>query len=319
MKTIIIGLMSLVSITALAGERGNGGSAAVCFDSPVIAKKVADSNYRVDSASLNHITSITALDLLQARANVNNDDSALILKGDQEKTKDYVKRIAKRFNNDQLQLPMLESFLLGYFNALDTNTSHYSFGGIPSMNDTSESYYLDDKCLVLPLIRQSYDTGKAGLEIDDRLFKHEKHSEQSRGVLLVHEVALNWARQINTAYKVNPLDYSIGNALGDVSGVRQITAKLITKNITVSDFLTVLTPTKLTLRPKLHYNQGVCDVVFPFPQSRGDIDSGHVVFTVPNTPEGCAGKPDMLVFGSDHAIYLEGVLESADHKTIPTF
>jgi hypothetical protein len=195
--------LALVAVAGLSQnvrareKAGNGGNAAVCFNSPAEVKRIKENDNRIANDQMSKITSIQALELYQAQAAFPNDPLAqhFILPGAKEDGMDYVKRITSRF---EFTLPDLRDQLnarAARFNP--KKYSYYTKGGIDHIYDTAEKYYLDPaKCVVATLIRRTTVGDHIELEFDSRLFNHRLHSNVSRGVLMLHEVTYQWGQDL---------------------------------------------------------------------------------------------------------------------------
>lgn len=232
MKKLIttIGLATL-SISAFAGDKGNGGNSAVCFESPSIVKEVKENGNRISNGHISSITSVTPLDLYEARSYYDrNSDSYLFLPNKNETAEEYAYRFAKRFE----YLGPLVTIIEKNIKKINENKKFYPSGGIDRIYDTAESYYLDpDLCVIATVIRQSKsDTGRSTLEFDKRLYDFKAGTQDNRnlqGVLMVHEAILSWALDLGHTHAKN---------------ARELTAYLLRKDISRDDVFKKLRDTR---------------------------------------------------------------------------
>jgi len=204
---LVLKNLAALALVAVAGlsqnaradreKAGNGGNAAVCFNSSAEVKRIKENDNRIANDQLDKIVSIQALELYEAKAAFPNDPLArnFILPKAKEEGMDYVRRITSRF---EFTLPDVQDQLnarAGQFNP--KKYRYYTEGGIDRIYDTAEKYYLDpSKCVVATLIRRTTVGDSVELEFDWRLFNHRVHSNVSRGVLMLHEVTYQWGQEL---------------------------------------------------------------------------------------------------------------------------
>jgi hypothetical protein len=207
----------------------------VCFDNDTIVPAInGQQNNQISEDQLKHVTSIKALDLYEAesRFNIPNPDDMLMLPNSGESKEAFVHRFSSRFMQALSQLQtQLDSENTKILNA---DTRYYTAGGLDRIQDTSEAYYLDPlRCVIATAIRQSMDNyGNLKIEYDNRIFNHPLHSDQSKGVLYLHEMTYRW---------------SLDNQNVGSDSVRELVSFIILKNISRLSLFKHLIDTSLAL------------------------------------------------------------------------
>ncbi len=224
----LLTFLLLLANLALAGQGGgNGGNALVCFDDPAIPAEILETalvteedmnqdgevirtrkkedidKRRIPNKYLKNITSIEMLDLIEAKNRqyqIGNSAGydELILPTDNEKPYDYVIRIAKRFEKT---LPRLSEYIMRSLKS--TNGNIYNWGlnnqseGIVQVFDFGRKFYNfnTQNCLISTVLVNSIYSGITVINVDERLFHHPQHSNQSRGVGLLHEILYVWLKR----------------------------------------------------------------------------------------------------------------------------
>jgi hypothetical protein len=188
MKTLILAL-SLLSLNALAGgsDRG-GGNAIVCFDSASIPKAIRTKGSPdfgvITSKALGRITNIEMLDLYQAK--LPKRDSlypARIAKPEPGETPEAMaERLLDRISN---YAPWVHKKIEIGQSALRGNVSQ-SKDGVATIDDINLLFSYDrEHCVIATMAAQ--DATNDELFVDSRLFKHPKHSIESRAAMYLHE------------------------------------------------------------------------------------------------------------------------------------
>jgi hypothetical protein len=105
-----------------------------------------------------------------------------------------VNRIAKRF---EYYVPFITGMITEGRYAFPPKSVRHSPHGLKKIDDAKVLGLLDDKCVAVQLAAQvNLDGSFSNLYLDDRLYKHPKHSALSRGVLALHEFVYRKARQL---------------------------------------------------------------------------------------------------------------------------
>lgn len=220
--------MMLMTMNALANEKGNGGNTGVCFSDARILAEIKNDGNRISNKHMKYVTSVIPLDLYEARSKHTGEDpdAELVLPKEGETPGQYVVRIADRLSI----LPGIGTILTAKLNLISEDLNYYNAGGIDRIFDTNEAYYLDpEKCLIATAIRQTQKpTGDSKLEIDNRLFSFKSGSKMNRdlqGVLMLHETVLRWALDIGQK---------------DAKQARELTAILIQKRLSKQSLMKAL-------------------------------------------------------------------------------
>lgn len=197
-------LMSAILLGATAGSAfagswsSGGGSAVVCFRDAAIAKKVQSDGGLVTNEELSAIESIEMLDLFEWKRPRGMDGSPnlpLALPQPGEKYPAFVKRIADRaYNTIGSNSSGFEGGIGNYLATYQSLFTHiiarnieWTGTSLVHLGDEGTPMRFGGNCTLVPLAVQEGAGYDLRLFIDDRLFLHPKHSEQSRAALFIHE------------------------------------------------------------------------------------------------------------------------------------
>ena len=184
---VLIGLALLPVFCHAETEVTGGQNAVVCFDN------ILYRDFNITDTDLQHITSIESYDLYEAKMGrgLNGRSQPILEIGANESVRDYVERIAKRYEN---YLPKITQTIHGGMfddkqiimrnSALDRVYDEHDVGEVPTL------------CEVVTMARQYYSGTLPFLQIDQRLFNHPKHSRLSQAILFLHEAVYYSARVI---------------------------------------------------------------------------------------------------------------------------
>lgn len=205
MKSLVPIVLVLLSLTSRAevDRKGNGGNALVCFSQKSIVKRLVEmrpSERRISKSDRDKITKIVALDLIQARSQVDEFFSPIpLMKYQGESPVEFAQAILDRIQDN---FPGLRTKIDSFLNLFsDTITSYsdentngirqiFDFGGLDFLVDA-------DSCIVVTIIWHYKGNGKTiHLVVDEELFLHEKHSNYSRGIFYVHEWLYAFAKSL---------------------------------------------------------------------------------------------------------------------------
>lgn len=183
-----------------------GGNAVVCFDSPTIPNAIRDPQSTrfgkiLDDEVKNHITSIEAYDLYEARMERGLDRGQrpeVIGISESESLRDYSEKIAKRF---ELFFPEISRTIrFGNKAFVDTNIILRP-SGLTLVHDENDVGYIDALNCVVATMATQYSVGdKIFLQLDQRLFQHRLHSKLSQAVLFLHE-SIYYAARVLTKHE----------------------------------------------------------------------------------------------------------------------
>ena len=217
----------LLPINAIAQmDRGNGGNALVCSSDPDFGNKVAKQGYRVMDDQLESITSIEALDLIDARA-----QRVPIVTDAQFSAKtpfQFADRIFKRM--EHLHPNFYRSFYQNVYEHFKRNVMirYYRELGMSRIFDEDlQKYARDGRCTVVTIVRQTDVNGSAILDIDKELFEHDKHTEESQNVFFAHESLLRFHLKHTNVVST--------------AGLRNVLSVLMRKEMSLSVFENALT------------------------------------------------------------------------------
>lgn len=196
---LLLALPSWASGTG--GESSGGGNAVVCFDDPSIPTTILNAKGTTEGqildSHLSHITLVEALDLHEAKYRKGLDGSIVhdvvpIHVG--ETPQQYATRIEKRYGQVAPLIPEI-TWRGGYrFDGENVIRSPY---GLAKIDDTRSVTTIDPVHCVLATIAVQQKMGEKDLlTLDSRLYDHSKHSDLSKGVILLHEHIYRHAREL---------------------------------------------------------------------------------------------------------------------------
>lgn len=181
------------------GDSSGGGLSVVCFDNPAVPEALRKGDGMLTDALLPHIISVTHFDLYEAmllRGGIEPSFSKKVIEiGDHESAEQYAQRILKRL---KYSAPELYRMILKTSKELNENKNTiYGFKPLERMNDARQVGLIDyENCMYATMALNHFELGVPFLEIDKRIYQHPKHSEQSRGILLLHEYIYLTARKL---------------------------------------------------------------------------------------------------------------------------
>ena len=191
---LLLNLTNLEESFAGGGMDSGGGLGYVCFDSKEIAKNVRDNLGFIKNSHLNHITSLQTLDLYYAllRRGVDFEKPTLINPTEEEDYNSYLERVIQIIENS---IPSFGKNLREVKHKLSGHQLIWHDVGLLSVFDSdSVGRYNNELCTLTTMAIQFQEEGSNFLNIDPRLFFHEKMSTQSKAVLLLHEYMYLLAR-----------------------------------------------------------------------------------------------------------------------------
>lgn len=199
------------SVRAQGGSDGGGGNARVCFDSEQLAKSIRDDDRIIPDSALAHIKSIEVLDLFEAKQITPRGPIVAPAAG--SNPFQYVDQIAERL---RLNAPIVTGVLEERRKSVSERRFFFSDFPLKRIFDTAELHeYELGACIVTTMAARSFEGNNIAIRVDNRLFSHPKHSETSKGVLVLHEMI-----------------YSLDNARaqGDSRNTRVLVGMLISKS-----------------------------------------------------------------------------------------
>jgi hypothetical protein len=182
------------------GERvGNGGNGVVCFESQEIVDQILSEQQRfcdscesgpvklIPEKYLDKIISVEAYDLQEAKRRVGADgrygEIHAMLEG--ETYQQYADRIVSLYNSS---IPTIGALYEAGKEKFKSRIQTIDIGLIRSAQDITPIQIFKPKCLITTIIYQVFvSPTRSELNIYTPLFFHEKHSELSRGVFMLHE------------------------------------------------------------------------------------------------------------------------------------
>ncbi|MGE3263078.1 MAG: hypothetical protein AB7K68_14955 [Bacteriovoracia bacterium] len=194
--------------SAFAGSwSSGGGSAVVCFNDPNIVARVKARSGMVMAEELNDIESIEMLDLFEwkrPRGMEGTPNLPLAEPMPGEKYTSFVKRITDRaYNTIGSHSSSLEGGIGNYLYTYQSIFTHiigrnieWTGTSLVHLGDEGTPIRFGGNCTLVPLAVQEGEGFDLRLFIDDRLFFHPKHSEQSKAALFIHEFLYAMGRKL---------------------------------------------------------------------------------------------------------------------------
>lgn len=190
------------------GEWGSGGgNALVCFPAGQIAigeesfdvvSEIKKNQNTIPDKFLPFIESIEMFDLYEAkkRRGLNSKKPEILEIQDDEHIYDYLDRLGNRFKNI---IPMMH-YMIGEAKKLipDSQLIFHEYA-VKYQNDLGSVTLPSKNCVIATMAAQvfleSRENGFYEVHIDQRLYDHPKHSNQSRATLVMHELVYGLARK----------------------------------------------------------------------------------------------------------------------------
>jgi len=186
-----------LAVARTGGDHSGGGNLRVCFDSNAAAEAVLSGNGEIPDESFAHIQSIEALDLYDAQRPRGFDQVEIPLVEMQEGEKfiHYVDRILARVEQN---LPRLSERLKTHRDQLkkSENIKFYDTSLKRVHDEATVSRVEEGNCVLATAAVQEKKGNLWLLSLDRRLFFHNRHSEMSRAVLILHEIVYALAREL---------------------------------------------------------------------------------------------------------------------------
>jgi hypothetical protein len=192
---ILITLSANIGFAAIGGMDSGGGLGLVCFKSPSVAKNVKTNNGYVSDGELSDIDFIQTLDLYEAslKRGLEQKKPKLIISAEGESFENFLERILSHVEHS---FPALgENLKESQRDFLGNNTYWQEIGLLPMADSNSVGNYNTPLCTLTTLAVQFKEEESYYLNIDPRLFFHEKMSVESKAVLLLHEYMYLVARK----------------------------------------------------------------------------------------------------------------------------
>ena len=175
---------------------GGGGNAIVCFDARETAVTVRKRGGEITGDQLAGIESVEALDLHEAQLprGFSSNPMPVVGLGANGTFTDYFDKIVKRL---EITIPSLGNKLRNVRGEFKNRNVIRHNSSLQRVKDEANVSMLENgKCALATVLLQQKINGTRFLHVDDRLFYHKKHSELSRGVLLLHEIVYASARDL---------------------------------------------------------------------------------------------------------------------------
>jgi hypothetical protein len=197
---IVILLASAAPALALAkdgADSSGGGLTVSCFDDPSIPEMLRKGDGILSDSLLPHVTSLQNFDLYEAglsRGLLHKHRQNVIAIKDGEKGETYAERILKRLD---YAVPELSRMFRRTRAELESRPIAYVREPLEKMNDARQIGLIDyENCMLATMGLNRLESGAASLKVDDRLYLNPLHSEQSKGVFLLHEYVYVTARRL---------------------------------------------------------------------------------------------------------------------------
>lgn len=178
------------------GMDSGGGQGFVCFDSKEVALSVMSNKGNIADEYIGNITSLETLDLFESKMKRGSTLSTpmLISIGENENFEDYLERIIDRIEKN---IPVLgQKIREAKLNFSNDNLIWADIGLIPVNDSNVVGAYDTPFCTLTTLAIQFKEENSDYLNIDPRLFLHQKMSNQSRAILFLHEYLYLIARKM---------------------------------------------------------------------------------------------------------------------------
>ena len=204
---ILTGLVGLVAIGSIfvgdaqAGVGSSaGGNGVVCFNNTAIPLRIrnpqdANTGLILDE-EIQNVTSVTGLDLYEAQksSSLNGGVTTVVPIGANDSAIDYVLKIGRRFTG--ITTLFNEKKFQKQLRMFDAPNFYREPQGLEKIDDVGFTGEIDRQhCVIATIIAQD---GKPDdnleIHVDTRLWDNSKHSKQSQGSLLLHEMMYAWQR-----------------------------------------------------------------------------------------------------------------------------
>lgn len=191
----IISLFLLTTQLAFAGGMDSGGGQGyVCFNSKIVASHAKDNNGNLDEEDVKHISQLVTLDLYEAKLKRGNParEIKIVERNPDENYEQYLDRIISRIG---VRFPELAEQIFQMSEEFSGDHILWSPIGLTEVSDgNSVLAYDTDYCTLTTLAIQFREEDAQYLNLDPRLFNHDKMSEESKAVLILHEYLYAIAR-----------------------------------------------------------------------------------------------------------------------------
>ena len=195
---IFISLLFLLATTQIVfagGMDSGGGQGYVCFDSAVVATHTKNNHGNLDDDDINHISQVVTLDLFEAKLKRGNParEIKIVERKPDENYEQFLERIINRI---AVKFPELANQIVKVSNDFSGDHLLWSPIGLTEVSDGNSVLAYDTAfCTLTTLAIQFKEEDAQYLNLDPRLFNHEKMTEESKAVLLLHEYLYAIARQ----------------------------------------------------------------------------------------------------------------------------
>ena len=192
---------SLFVANAHAGVGSSaGGNGVVCFNDTAIPLRIrnpqdANTGLILDE-EIQNITSVTGLDLHEAMkaSDLNGVAASIVPAGVNDSATDYVLKIGRRFTG--VTTVFDEKGFKDELKFFAAPNFYREPQGLEKINDIGFTGLVDrNHCVIATVIAQvGQPDDSLEFHVDARLWDHPKHSKQSQGTLLIHELVYAWQR-----------------------------------------------------------------------------------------------------------------------------
>jgi hypothetical protein len=190
----------LAPVPALAkdgADSSGGGLTVACFDDPSIPEALRKGDGLLSDSLFPHLKSLQNFDLYEAtlsRGLLHKHRQTVIAIKDGEKGEEYAERILKRLDH---AVPELARMFRRTRAELESRPIAFVREPLEKMNDARQIGLIDyENCMLATMGLNRLADGAASLKVDDRLYSNPLHSDQSKGVFLLHEYAYVTARRL---------------------------------------------------------------------------------------------------------------------------
>lgn len=177
------------------GMDSGGGQGYVCFDSTSVATHAKNNHGNLDDEDINHISQIVTLDLYEAKLKRGNParEIKIVARSADENYEQYLERIISRI---AVKFPELADQIVKVSAEFSGDHLLWSPIGLTEVSDGNSVLAYDTAfCTLTTLAIQFKEEEAQYLNLDPRLFNHDKMSEDSKAILMLHEYLYAIARQ----------------------------------------------------------------------------------------------------------------------------
>jgi hypothetical protein len=189
-------------VFAAGGRSDGGGNAVVCFDQLGIPDQIRSNEGELTDNFIPHIQSVETFDLYEARLprGVNGKLPVLALIGPNENLDSYIGRLNARLS---VVAPILAREIKESEDLFTDDNIINDQHGLEKIDDVNAVSLIAPNCVLATMAIQLNNQGQYSLHLDQRLFDHPLHSQESRAALILHEYIYRYARELGQTDSAN--------------------------------------------------------------------------------------------------------------------